>query len=93
MFAGNEVTNEFHPVLPCEPATTMLLVIIPRTIVLGLVAEGEDTLSLLLVVHKIAAVVASIRPMHLSCALSLAIDPVAFVVRTARPSVLASLSI
>ena len=71
---------------------TLPLVFYPRTIVHGAVLEGEDTLSLLLVVLKITFVVASILPPHLSSAFSLAIDPVANVGGFARPSELATFS-
>ena len=93
MLALKEVTDELHPVVPCERATTLLLVVFPRTIVHGAVGEGEDTVSLLLVVLELAFVVALIWPAHLSLAFSLAIHPVASVNGLVRPFVRAFLPI
>ena len=95
MLTLKEVTDELHPVFPRERATTMLLVLYPRTFVYGAgaVAEVEDTFSMLHVVLEVASVGAVIWPCHLSCAFSLAIHPVASVSYTVRPCVRACLLI
>ena len=89
MLTLKEVTDELHPVFPRERATTMLLVLYPRTFVYGAgaVAEVEDTFSMLHVVLEGASVGAAIWPCHLSLAFSLAIHPVAIVSYTVRPCV------